>query len=328
MKKLLFLFLLVAVSCSDDLSDIADTYYIRNDGSDMPVWVRGNIASNKIILYVHGGPGDCSMCYRYYLKGMEEEVAVAYWDQRIAGSSSGKVDPKTLNYAQYTEDAYHVVTLLRQQYPGKKIYLMGHSFGVEVTWQFLTTADYQSLVDGVLIVNGTYSNYRWMVVMRDWVVREATEQNDQEVLAFVAANPVTRENIQEVDWRGYYKRMLALGGNQLSIFSDGKFLFNYAFFTPNTALGQFSHGKGYENYYDFEMFNFDRTNKMDMITLPVAFLWGKRDGVVPIEIGYETEQLLVKTSVTWTVFEDAWHEPFVSETDKFVKAALDFVRAN
>ncbi|MEQ9374961.1 MAG: alpha/beta hydrolase [Imperialibacter sp.] len=330
MQKLFFLFAIpfFFLSCTDDATEATDTFYVRNEGADMPVWVRGNLDSGKIILYVHGGPGDCAMCYRYYLKGMESEVAVVYWDQRIAGSASGNVDPKTLNYEQYTEDAFYVVSLLRQQYPGKKIYLMGHSFGVEVTWQFLTTNDNQSMVAGALIVNGTFSNYRWMDVMRDWVIREATEQSNAKALSFAEENPVTKENIQELDWVGYYRHMLDLGGNELSLFSNKKFLINYALFTPNTTLAQFSHGKGYENYFDFEMLNYDTSDKLDMIDIPVAFLWGKKDGVVPIEIGYETEALLVNTTVDWTIFDDSWHEPFVSENEKFLEAALKFIREN
>lgn len=39
----------------------------------MPVWVRGNIASNKLVLYLHGGPGDCSICYRDYLQTIDKE---------------------------------------------------------------------------------------------------------------------------------------------------------------------------------------------------------------------------------------------------------------
>lgn len=328
MTRLLLLFttLLLLSSCADDPTEVQELFYVRNEGADMPVWVRGNLSSGKIVLYVHGGPGDCSMCYRYYLEGLEKEVTMAYWDQRIAGSASGKVDPKTLNYAQYTEDLFYVVSLLKQQYPDKKIYLMGHSFGVELSWQFLTTANYQSLVEGAIIVNGTFSNYRWMVAMREWVMREAAGQQHDKALQFATDNPVSRENIQELDWETYYRYMLELGGNELSLFDNKKFVLSYALFTPNTTLGQFSHGKGYENYYEFEMFNYDVSDKMDMVTIPVAFMWGEKDGVVPISIAYETEELLVNTTVHWAIFADSWHEPFVSENDKFIREALSFLR--
>lgn len=314
-------------ACSDDTTDVKDTFYLRNDGADMPIWVRGNLDADKIVIFFHGGPGDCAMCYRYYLKGMESEVAVAYWDQRIAGSSAGNADPSSLTYEQFGEDAFYAVSLLRQQYPGKKIYIMAHSFGVELAWQFLTTGENEKMVDGLLVVNGTFSNLRWMEIMRDWVMREATALQDNKTLEFVEAHPVDNTTVNDV-WVDYYRKMLALGGNPLSLYENKKFVLNYVLFSPNTAMSQFAHGKAYNDYSEKVLFTFDKTEELSKITLPVKFLWGKKDGVVPIEVGNETEHLLTSTTVDWTVFENSWHEPFVSENDKFIEAALGFVKSN
>jgi len=326
MKKLLFIILSVTFfACSDDDSSVRDTFYLRNDGADMPIWVRGNLNADKIMIFFHGGPGDCAMCYRYYLKGLEPEMAVAYWDQRIAGSSSGNADPATLNYEQFGEDALYAISLLKQQYPNKKIYIMAHSFGVELAWQFLTTGNNQQMVNGLMVVNGTFSNLRWMEIMRDWVIREATAAENDKVLAYAASHPVNEETVGDV-WVDYYRKMLDLGGNPLSLYDDKKFIVNYALFSPNTALSQFAHGKAYEDYTKNELFTFNKASQLSGINLPVRLLWGKKDGVVPIEVGQETEQLLINAEVSWTVFEESWHEPFVSETDKFMDAAKEFVR--
>jgi len=328
MKKIL----LIAVStmlfsCSEDITDVADTFHVRNDGADMPVWVRGNLASDKIVVFFHGGPGDCAMCYRFYLKGLETEVAVAYWDQRIAGSASGNADPASLTYEQFGEDAFFVISLLKDQYPGKKIYIMAHSFGVELAWQFLTTGNNQHMVDGLMVINGTFSNLRWMEVMRDWVIREATLKGNEDIVAFAEAHPVTMQSVNDV-WIDYYRNMLDLKGNPVSLYENKQFVINYALFSPNTALAQFGHGKAYEEYTESEMFLFDKSSQLATITIPVAFLWGEKDGVVPIEIAYETEQLLTGTTVTWAIFGESWHEPFVSENEKFVDEALSFIESH
>jgi pimeloyl-ACP methyl ester carboxylesterase len=327
MKKLFFLLILpiLFASCADNATEATDTFYIRNKGADMPIWVRGNLDSNKIIIFFHGGPGDCAMCYRYYLKKLEDGAAVAYWDQRIAGSSSGIPDLATLTYEQFGEDAFYAISLLREQYPGKQIYIMAHSFGVELAWQFLTTGENQKMVNGLLLVNGTFSNLRWMEVMRDWVIREAILAENEKILNYASSHPIEQETVNDV-WVEYYRKMLDLGGNPLSLYDNKKFVLNYVLFSPNTTFAQFSHGKAYQEYTEKEVFTFDKTEELSKITLPVAFLWGKKDGVVPIEIGYETEELLINTTVEWTVFDDSWHEPFVSENDKFIKAALAFVR--
>lgn len=314
-------------SCSENITDVADTFHVRNDGADMPVWVRGNLSSDKIVVFFHGGPGDCAMCYRFYLKGLETEVAVAYWDQRIAGSASGNADPTSLTYEQFGEDAFFVISLLREQYPGKKIYIMAHSFGVELAWQFLTTGNNQQMVAGLMLINGTFSNLRWMEVMRDWVIREATSKGEDDILAFAETHPVTSQSVNDV-WIDYYRNMLNLDGNPVSLYENKQFVINYALFSPNTALAQFGHGKAYEEYTEKEMFLFDKSSELATITIPVAFLWGKKDGVVPIEIAYETEQLLTGTTVTWAIFGESWHEPFVSENERFVDEALRFIESH
>ncbi|RAK02679.1 pimeloyl-ACP methyl ester carboxylesterase [Larkinella arboricola] len=324
---LLFLLLVSLSACEkNEMADTERTLYLRHKGADMPIWVRGNLASNKLVLFLHGGPGDCAMCYRHYLKGLEKDVAVAYWDQRIAGSSSGKVDVKTLNYAQFGEDAYYVVKLLKEQYPNTRIYLLAHSFGVELAWQFLTTGDNQKMVSGLMAVNGTFSTFRWLVQMREWILREARLQNRTEIEKYAQENPVTRENLGTYKWPELYKRMLDLGGNPVSIYDDKSFVLNYLFASPNTALAQFSHPEAYTDYGDHEIRTYEKGPLLKNIEIPVALFWGKKDGVVPIEIGYETRDLLSKTVPAFVTFEQSHHEPFITETDRFVAEVLKFVR--
>ncbi|HEV7620267.1 MAG TPA: hypothetical protein VGO09_00965, partial [Flavisolibacter sp.] len=61
---------LVCFSCkkqSPVLSTHAnDVFWVTNNGSDMPVWVKGNTSSNVLILIIHGGPGDGSYNYSDY----------------------------------------------------------------------------------------------------------------------------------------------------------------------------------------------------------------------------------------------------------------------
>lgn len=324
----LLFFVLFALSACEksEVTDTERTLYLRHKGADMPIWVRGNLASNKLVLFLHGGPGDCAMCYRHYLKDLEKDVAVAYWDQRIAGASSGKVAVKTLNYEQFGEDAYYVVKLLKEQYPNTRIYLLAHSFGVELAWQFLTTHDNQKMVSGLMAVNGTFSTYRWLVQMREWILREARLQNKTEIANYAEGNPVTRENLGTYKWPELYKRMLDLGGNPVSIYDDKPFVINYLFASPNTALAQFSHPKAYTDYGDHEIRTYEKSALLKNIQIPVALFWGKKDGVVPVEIGYETRDLLTKTVPTLVTFEQSYHEPFISETDRFVTEVLKFVR--
>lgn len=301
------------------------TIFLRHKGANMPIWVKGNRQPNKIVLFVHGGPGDCAMCYRYYLKDLEKDVLMAYWDQRVAGASSGKVDPATLRYAQFGEDMELVVSLLKKQYPDAQVYLLAHSFGVELAWQYLTTGDNQEQVAGAMMVNGMFSYYRWLYQVREWALKRAKEKGNKEAENFLIANPVTPQNTGTVNWEGIYRWMHKLDGNPVSLYSDKKYVINYAFASPNTALAQFTHSKAYGYYGDIESRTFEKGNLLQNVRIPVGLFWGKKDGIVPFEIGLESKDFLKNTQVTQVTFEQSWHEPFITETAEFASAVRAFV---
>lgn len=327
-KPLLFLFALALFTGCSDTDELTHTrnLRLRHKGADMPIWVRGNFASNKILLFLHGGPGDCAMCYRYYLKDIENEFAVAYWDQRLAGSSSGRVDVATLTYRQFEEDTELVIELLRQEFPNAKIYLMGHSFGVELGWQYVTKPGHANNVHGFIAVNGIHSSYSWLKHMHNWVLTKATEKNDAEANAFLQSNPVVASDLLSYPWQDLYRHMLRLEGNPVSLYSDKRFVLNFLFLSPNLAFAQFTHGKHHGTVTSTDGLQFEKGALLKDITVPVGLFWGVKDGVVPLAVGEEADALLTNTTREWVRFENSWHEPFVSETDRFVRETIAFMK--
>ncbi|MCF2498882.1 alpha/beta fold hydrolase [Dyadobacter chenhuakuii] len=216
------------------------TLFLRHKGADMPIWIKGNRQPNKIVLFVHGGPGDCAMCYRYYLKDLEEDVMMAYQ-------------------------------------------------------------------------------------VREWALKRAKEKGNKEAEDFLIANPITPQNTGTVNWEGIYRWMHKLDGNPVSLYSDKKYVINYAFASPNTALAQFTHSKAYGYYGDIESRTFEKGNLLQNVRIPVGLFWGKKDGIVPFEIGLESKDLLKNTQVTQVTFEQSWHEPFITETAEFASAVRAFV---
>jgi pimeloyl-ACP methyl ester carboxylesterase len=313
-------------ACSDDtLTKVSRDLVLRHKGADMPIWIRGNLSSGKMILFLHGGPGDCAMCYRYYLKPIEQDYAIAYWDQRVAGSSAGVVDVKTLTYQQFLEDTELVVKLLHEQYPGKKIYLMGHSFGVELGWQFLTKPGNQQQVSGFIAVNGVFSSYRWLHNVREFVLREAELSGNHEAREFATQNVLTPENILDYDWVKLYRYMIDVGGNPLHVLSDKAFVLDYALNSPNLTFAQFTNGKHFTNVTNTDGLTFEKGPLLANVTVPVGLFWGKKDGVVPFPVAMETSVLLTGTTSTIVEFEESWHEPFISESNKFGEEVKGFI---
>ena len=69
-----------------------DFWFVRERGADMPVWVRGKLDSDKLLVFLHGGPGEnaLSNADRPSFQALERRMGVVYWDQRLSGSSRGE----------------------------------------------------------------------------------------------------------------------------------------------------------------------------------------------------------------------------------------------
>src|SRR5947209_7919845 len=84
---------LLAASCkkqSPILSTKAnEIFWVTSNGADMPVWVKGNTASNVMILIIHGGPGEGAYGFSdYETARLQQNYGIAFWDQRDAGAAA------------------------------------------------------------------------------------------------------------------------------------------------------------------------------------------------------------------------------------------------
>jgi pimeloyl-ACP methyl ester carboxylesterase len=277
MKKVIVILLLALLSftgCKKEEFETDQVLYLRHKGADMPIYVAGEPSSNVIILFLHGGPFESAKATDYWFKDLQKKYVVALWEQRAAGFSSGKVDFSTLNYQQYAEDCFYVIKLLKQKYPGSKIFLMGHSFGVELGWQYMTTRDWQNQVAGYIAVNGAHSGFTDYYYQREWVLRKAQEKNNQEAYQWALAHPLTRANLPDYNVTQLYTYMYDLGGDEtkLSALSPGNVL-KTTFFSPGT-IGYFMNAKEGQAHVDeliVEPFKrFDKSAALANITIPVG----------------------------------------------------------
>lgn len=136
-----------------------DTFFVENNGCSMRVTVKGNTASGKIMLIVHGGPGGSAFLYHSEdMKNLfEPQYAVAYWDQRTSGASQGAANKETVTLSQFGDDLRKVILVLKHRYgAATKIYMMSHSWGGMVASQFITTGTNQELVAGWIFANALH----------------------------------------------------------------------------------------------------------------------------------------------------------------------------
>lgn len=182
LKILLFCtvaFLPAACELSTDDYNEGDFFYIRNKGSDMPVWVCGNENSRAFIIYIAGGPGDSALL-EHYSKAMikiEENYRVAYYDQRGAGNSIGSSSKKDFTVEQFVQDLDVIVNAISIKYNSPEIFLLGHSWGGCLGTAYLIDPERQSKIRGWIEVDGAHNWKKGEVLAREYVMQYAREHS-------------------------------------------------------------------------------------------------------------------------------------------------------
>ena len=114
------MFMILFSSCQKEELVRDDHFFVTNDEAIMPVYLRGNLESDAIILFLHGGPGGNASQATFIpsFRDIENSYAIAYWDQRASGLSQGNPGQSTYSVEQFVEDTYFIVEALKLRFPG------------------------------------------------------------------------------------------------------------------------------------------------------------------------------------------------------------------
>ena len=132
MKKILCICILL-MSQFTFAQKIKDFFYVEPNTKELPVFVRGNLESQTILVFVQGNYGENGIDfgradYARWKKSLETKVAIAYFDQRGLNKSVKKIDTTRINPTQVAKDLIAITQKLKEKYHAK-IYLFGHSTG-------------------------------------------------------------------------------------------------------------------------------------------------------------------------------------------------------
>ena len=319
---------------------IKEQFYLQNGDSKMQVYVEGNITPKKIVITVHGGPGDGSL---YLNVGevnniAEKQLAIAYWDQRLSGSSQGNKQDKSLN--SYVDDLKKLIILLKSRYgTDTKVYLLAHSWGGMIAPKFLEVPENQNMVEGWIQVDGAH-NYplndslsRWDLVnfgnqeiaagrnKDQWTeivnycsqsdpkndrkvakkINTYTHETDDLIAAVNPESPTTKERIKFLTKEYHYPLTT--------------FLVNGIY---NNIVGNVEDQAYQENI----------AARLNSITKPGLFLWGKYDFVCPTGLMNEISSKISSTDVTTKIFQNSGHNPMFNEPVLFWTTVTGWVLAH
>lgn len=344
MRGLCLTVLLLAACGSRSGTDHDRVIYVRNDGADLMAWVRGNVDSGVFILVSHGGPGGESTTYVEDLWPLEADYALVYWDQRGSGASRGLFGGERFTYPQFGDDLRAVVDTVEFAYQPDDIFLMGHSFGVEVGTEYLITGNNQATISGWMPVNGTFSVVTHAEAQRRFIIDRTDEilanpdsyeltdedletlaQWRQEALDATTPSPMERDFL-DLMW----DRATALPAypfeNDDHTYDRG---WRYGLTSPYSPwLESRNEGRSYTPM-DIAYTSWDRSEEIGDVTVPTAFLWGQWDPIMP---PFVAEDYYAKIGtpedhkqIVW--FEHAYHGPMYEDQAPFNEAVVAFVEA-
>lgn len=330
---LLFLF-----SCNrpDIGPGVEETFFVRTDGADMPVYVRGNTQSNKFILVIHGGPGGQSFVYQSgkFAEILEEDHALLMWDQRGQGASQGHYGEDEVNIERMRLDLKAVVLAIKERYgESSKLYLMGHSWGGLLGTAFAQSED-QSLVDGWIEVGGAHDVpllYESVYTMLDtFADREIAAFRNRSFwidvkndLATVPSENAVLENWEVVNRSGHQaERKISAVQTPVLRDEDSR---TSTFQNPIDDLTSLLSGAVTANLLLEEVFATNLSTTMDQIQVPTLLLWGRYDFVVSPRLGEVAFPEIGTTDKEFVIFEQSGHSPMFNQPEEFSAVVADWI---
>jgi len=258
------------------------------------------------LLLLHGGPGGRS-CGFSVLKDLATDRRVIRYDQLGSGQSERPTDLNLWTTARFVDE----LDALRNALGLREVHILGHSWGGTLATEYLLTKG-QRGVKSVILSSPLISTPRWIADARR--LRSALPEPVQSVLNTCeavetaddprcqAANDVFEEHFV----RGA-KTLPAVaecegitGGDQVY-----RHMWGAAEFTATGVLR-----------------DYDRTDRLGELKLPVLFLAGRHDEAAPETIADFQRRV---PGAKMAVLENSAHSTYRTETAEYVKIVRQFL---
>lgn len=332
--SILVTFSLLLGACSKENLYDGDHFFVKSEGAQMPVIIKGNIESGVVVLFLHGGPGGNASTASFLpvFKELEDNYALAYWDQRASGLSQGNPSKESFTVEQFVNDLDLVVDAINARHDNPKIVLYGLSWGGALGAAYLSTGSLQDKITGFICMDSGHNLLEGLPKSVDWT--EVFAQNKinagdsvqfwTEVRDWCAADPdmtvpdnffTYQDYLRETDAFRYDKdaeiENAQIGGAEvmnsymsLSVFFNGRYLAQ-----------------------NFNILELNLSPQMGLITVPSSVFWGRHDGINTIEMGFDAFNSLGSANKEMVIFENSAHEAYVEEQNKFQSEFRRFINS-
>jgi pimeloyl-ACP methyl ester carboxylesterase len=324
------LFIIIAISNSVYSMDINETidaeFFVKSDGAELYIRVRGQNIHNPVLLFLHGGPGEATgpLFFQAYAgPELEKHFIVGYLHQRNT-CKSPSVPVATLTIEQFVKDVYNVVEFLREKFNKDKIFLLGHSFGGILGYMYLLEYEDNNNIEKFVSAGGAFSAISLEENGYKAALELSKKTNNQQALERLnTLGPPPYETFQE----GIVWRMLIM--NMLNRMKEG--------ITKNLQMPKVMSITGIENINPEwqkkmmeiasamwnELNTIDIEDDVKKIGIPILMIAGTNDIMVPfrlMEKGYDN----LGGEKEYFILEKSNHMMFIDEPDLFVSKVIEF----
>ncbi|QSE95935.1 alpha/beta fold hydrolase [Fulvivirga lutea] len=332
-----FVFLLVFQSKAQKVKEF---FHVKVEGDELPVYLRGNTSSKKIIIFVQGGPGENAIDfgrsnYPYWKESLEKEVFIAYYDQRGLNKPARKIDQAMISYHQYGKDILALARYLKEKYKSK-IYVMGHSAGGDFVSKALVDFpdESQELIEAVILSNtpltADFNAERYQLYRPTYLKNLAKEkilagQDDQywQVALDWIESIDSLQSVEHIrQWNKYVNSAFEPTKRKIT----PGMVFKVIFSRPYNPI---KYIKRNDNDLVDDLLWEDRLNSNCFELYPkiqhnVLLISGRYDDIAPPEEMADAQKLIRNSKIE--IIPNAGHESFLDQPNIFNKLVLEFIK--
>ncbi|WP_298515450.1 alpha/beta hydrolase [uncultured Kordia sp.] len=341
MKRILLMYVLLLVNQFVFAQKVKDFFYVEPEAKNLPVFVRGNLNNETILLFVQGGTAENGIDfgrsdYPRWKTSLETKIAIAYFDQRGLNKSVKKIDTTMINSTQVAKDIIAIAKELQQRYQAN-IYLFGHSTGGQDVLDCLAKfpKETQFIKAGIAFnapITSDFSPERYTIyrpqylknIAADFISRDQHTEYWKEALDWMTKTDSIHNPDISKRWNTYVdaaftetKRKTGLGMALKVIFSRPYNPIKYLNEKDNKLVGDI--------LWEAQR-NVNRWKLIPQIEHRVLLLTGKFDAIAVPEELMEAQKLMKKVEVI--ILPNCGHRSFLDQPELFENEVLKFIGIN
>lgn len=305
---------------------ISELREVEFGGRKQWISIRGEDKNAPVLLFLAGGPGGTQLAaVRHELYELEKHFVVVGWDQ--PGSGKSYRSGKDMTHDDYVEDGIALTDYLIETFNVNDIFLVGESWGSYLGIKLVEKAPEKY---AGLITTGQMVNFLETELLDYAKAIELTYRNgDIDLMTNLIANgkpPYYGENVT-------FKIALYLGvlNEEMSrnpeIHNAGYNTFRDLFSPEYGILDKINFFRGllytFNDVYQ-QLYEMDLCKTTPSIDVPVLMLIGRHDLNAPPQLAEEYFEMLKAPFKSWVWFDHSGHNPWMNETDLFVKEIMIF----